>query len=296
MASREDANQRWFIRGVTRDPDNHYKSKFRVGGPAFVPSNKSKTFHFFSRLPPELRNRIWKYALPAGRLVRIFYTEIHYPSGTYSNDDLGLTTFTSNAPIPAMLHACAESRQVASKVYKLRLGTAQSPATIYLDLSVDTLYFGSFTDKKRIFIARTLVNTFAEEDFQQIRHIAVQYKTFWRYFCNNMHGIADFVGIKTLQLVLERNSKSETNDMILVHPDWTPEPHWARYGEEDNNSFSATQLADLEVGATYEYDSDWKRASWEADEILYEICDDCPALKPLLPDIKIMLALKKVDG
>jgi len=164
--------------------------------------------------------------LPPGRLVRIFYTEIYYPSGTYSDEHLGLTTFTSDTPVPALLHACAESRQVALQVYKLCLGTAQSPATIYLDLSVDTLSFGRFADKKRIFNARTLVNTFAEEDFQNIRHIAVQYDTFWRYFCNNMHGIADFVGIKTLKLVLENNPKNETNEMILVHPDWEPEPYW----------------------------------------------------------------------
>lgn len=276
-------------------PDNHYKSRFQVGGSVDIPSEKLDAFKHFPKLPPELRTRIWKYALPPGRLVRIFYTEINYPSGTYSNDDLGQTTFTSNTPVPALLHACAESRQAASQVYKLRLGTAQSPATIYLDLSVDTLYFGSFADKKRIFNARTLVNTFAEEDFQDIRHLAVHYNTFWRYFCNNMHGIADFVNVETLKLVLESNAKSETSDMMLVHPDWKPAPHWMRYGEEDNDCLNAAQLEDLEVGATYEHDSDWKSASWEADEILYEICDDCPELMPLLPDIKIMLALKKVD-
>ena len=137
------------------------------------------------------------------------------------------------------------------------------------------------------------MNTFAEEDFQNIRHIAVQYDTFWRYFCNNMHGIADFVGIKTLKLVLENNPKNETNEMVLVHPDWEPEPYWVKNGHHDDH-LDAAQLEDLEVGATYEYASTWRDTSHEADEILYEICDDCPALKPLLPDIKIMLALKKI--
>lgn len=175
-------------------------------------SAQLETFHLFPKLPPELRTRIWEYALPPGRLVRIFYTEIYYPSGTYSDEDLGQTTFTSNTPAPALLHACAESRIVALRVYKLCLGTAQSPAAIYLDLSVDTLYFGRFADKERIFNARTLVNTFAEEDFQNIRHIAVHYDTFWRYFCNNMYGIADFVGIKSLKLVLEKPKERDQRD------------------------------------------------------------------------------------
>ncbi|KAH9222668.1 hypothetical protein DL95DRAFT_401690 [Leptodontidium sp. 2 PMI_412] len=209
--------KKWFIRGVTRDHANFFKSNFRVGGNVaeISPSIAAKSFKYFPRLPVAVRHRIWKHAIPAGRLVRIFYTKIQYLSGTYSNDDLGQTTFTSNTPVPSMLHACSESREIASKVYKLCLGTDQSPATVYLDLSVDTLYFGSFARKDRIFDAGTLVNTFAEEDFQNIRHLAVQYQTFKRYFCNNMHGVADFVGIQTLTLVVENNPKSETHEMVL---------------------------------------------------------------------------------
>lgn len=30
-----------------------------------------ETFDLFSKLPPELRNRIWKYSLPAPRLITI---------------------------------------------------------------------------------------------------------------------------------------------------------------------------------------------------------------------------------
>ncbi|KAG4433250.1 hypothetical protein IFR05_011273 [Cadophora sp. M221] len=171
-----------------------------------------------------------------------------------------------------MLHACSESREIASKTL-----------------------FGSFPKKDRVYNARTLVNTFAKEDFQNIRHLAVQYQTFRQYFCINMHGVADFMDIKTLTLVVESNPKSETHEMILAYPDWEHEP-WSSRGSEDEDALGPAQLKGLEVGGTYEYNTDWQDCAYEADDILYEICHDCPILKPLLPETKIALSLRRIDG
>ncbi|KAH7360786.1 hypothetical protein BKA65DRAFT_577719 [Rhexocercosporidium sp. MPI-PUGE-AT-0058] len=166
-------------------------------------SKRTTTFEPFPKLTTELRKCIWEHALPRGHLIQVFYTEIEYHSGAYSEGDLGKTTFTSNTPVPAMLLACSESRKIASKVYKLSLGTAQSPATIYLAFSLGTLYFGNFGLKHREFDASALINTFSKKDLQNIRHLAIEADTFEEHCFINLHATSDLVGLQSLKLVVE---------------------------------------------------------------------------------------------
>ncbi|PQE31388.1 hypothetical protein CJF32_00001970 [Rutstroemia sp. NJR-2017a WRK4] len=87
------------------------------------------TFPRFCDLPGEVRTMIWNYALPGSRVVDIIYDK----------DQDRYLSF--NSPPPALLHACSESRQIASGVYNLCFATESHAANIYLRYDRDILYF-----------------------------------------------------------------------------------------------------------------------------------------------------------
>lgn len=65
-----------------------------------------------------------------------------------NKDDVNLKKYyTSSCPIPAFLHASKTSRELALGRWKLSLATNDEPAKIFVDFSLDTLYFDeSFGD------------------------------------------------------------------------------------------------------------------------------------------------------
>jgi hypothetical protein len=102
----------------------------------------AKTFTCFQRLPTELRLLIWKHARPDPRIVRLDWSkqdprQVDWLFGSY------LECYNySREPIPAMLHACAESRQVALEWYQLALPPIASQPRTYFDFNADYLYPG----------------------------------------------------------------------------------------------------------------------------------------------------------
>ncbi|OTB11740.1 hypothetical protein K445DRAFT_26228 [Daldinia sp. EC12] len=107
------------------------------------------TFNKFNQLPPELRIKIWQYAMPDPRTVVV---KSPYPgqkqtprsleegiSDSYSQGE----TWYSNTQIPALLHVNAEARYEALKHYQLSLGVGGLQPRIYVDFSRDTLFFGN---------------------------------------------------------------------------------------------------------------------------------------------------------
>ncbi|CZR56325.1 uncharacterized protein PAC_06213 [Phialocephala subalpina] len=100
-----------------------------------IEANDGPTFRLFSKLVPELRLKIWEAARPVARIVRI--TKRKQP---------GLPVVYSPAKVPALLHACSESRQVALRWYELAFQTRQDLSSIiYLDHSCDVPYFSCET-------------------------------------------------------------------------------------------------------------------------------------------------------
>lgn len=83
-------------------------------------------FSLFPILPPELRLKIWEYALPGPRIIEFAGGET--PSHKYPK-----------VASPATLFVNHEARSVATKRFQARSFGA---ATIYVDFSCDTLYFG----------------------------------------------------------------------------------------------------------------------------------------------------------
>lgn len=95
-------------------------------------------FPLFSQLPQELRLKIWKMTTEDSRVVLIQET-VTLQRGR---------GFTSPTPIPAVLHACSEAREVALKNYLLCSpahsdhGVVGLPARVYFNLHCDTVYYG----------------------------------------------------------------------------------------------------------------------------------------------------------
>jgi hypothetical protein len=100
----------------------------------FAPSKPSDAylegdFILFPKLPASVRNRIWKYSLPSGRLVDIVFDK---EQDRY---------FSFHAIIPAVLHTSKESRAVGLRFYSLCFGTKSHAASIPFDFGVDCLMF-----------------------------------------------------------------------------------------------------------------------------------------------------------
>ena len=96
-------------------------------------SHIPRTLHRFQELPAEIRIQIWQYCLPEPRVIEI-------------RNDRDFPDATSICRIPPMLHACLESREIASQVYGLSLGMDGKPGQIWVDFERDTVYFGAKSD------------------------------------------------------------------------------------------------------------------------------------------------------
>lgn len=87
-------------------------------------------FHDFLKLPYEIRQQIWKIVAEERRTVVV---KANLP-GNHS------IRLSSSSPPPAMLHVCAESREVALKYYTLAFGRHGHPAQIYFNFDRDILF------------------------------------------------------------------------------------------------------------------------------------------------------------
>ncbi|CAH0043122.1 unnamed protein product [Clonostachys solani] len=115
------------------------------------------TFHLFSKLPAELRLRIWEFNLPAWRIVPLRCgSDISAPPPSSLGPDPDDATTnqsltgskpaaidcSSSALIPANLHTCVESRTQALSHYSLSFSFARQPPHVFFDPRTDILYFG----------------------------------------------------------------------------------------------------------------------------------------------------------
>ncbi|RYC64675.1 hypothetical protein CHU98_g1547 [Xylaria longipes] len=106
------------------------------------------SFTKFRDLPPELRIKIWQFAVPEARTVVIkspFTRQNHIPTSLdealpQAHD--GEETWQSTTQIPALLHVNAEARHEALKHYSLSLGVGKGQPRVYVDFDRDTIFFG----------------------------------------------------------------------------------------------------------------------------------------------------------
>ncbi|KAL5326749.1 hypothetical protein ACEPPN_004438 [Leptodophora sp. 'Broadleaf-Isolate-01'] len=110
-------------------------------------------FHIFPKLPAELRFKIWILSLPGPRVV-----ELHYNALT--------SRAVSSTPAPAALHTSRESHEEALKQYSLLFEDSVLNATVYIDVSIDTLYLPKNEQERSV-------------------HLAVSFGTFYKISVDN---------------------------------------------------------------------------------------------------------------
>jgi hypothetical protein len=96
----------------------------------------SGIFTCFSRLPFELRRKIWICALPGPRPIFI-KTRPKIPN-IYNS--AGYDYVRVIATPPALLHTSNESRELALEFYKLSFGGISKGHPVYIDFQMDILY------------------------------------------------------------------------------------------------------------------------------------------------------------
>ncbi|KAI0406149.1 hypothetical protein F4802DRAFT_119001 [Xylaria palmicola] len=116
-------------------------------------------FTLFSLLPTELRLQIWRQSCHR-RVVEVYY-------------DPDQDRCATKAPVPAVLHACHESRFEALRLYKRSFGTTSHEPRIYFHHELDTLYiprppFMGYDDS-----ARSFAGLIRDTDY--IIHLAIDY-------------------------------------------------------------------------------------------------------------------------
>ncbi|CAJ2507213.1 Uu.00g083990.m01.CDS01 [Anthostomella pinea] len=111
-------------------------------------------FTKFNDLPPELRIKIWQYAMPDARTVVVsspYSTQSQQQTPKSIDEALlqapsnkkGEETWQSSTQIPTLLHVNAEARHEALKHYKLSLGVGSTQPRIYVDFTRDAIFFGN---------------------------------------------------------------------------------------------------------------------------------------------------------
>lgn len=109
------------------------------------PPSQGAIFSNFSKLPPELRQLIWKAALPSCRIILLEHKERYFDADPTRFipriDKLG---FRSHTPMPSVILVCREAYKVGclyyTKAFTNKTGTS-IPET-YFDFTNDFLYLG----------------------------------------------------------------------------------------------------------------------------------------------------------
>ncbi|KAI0169577.1 hypothetical protein GGR52DRAFT_573641 [Hypoxylon sp. FL1284] len=139
------------------------------------------TFTSFNKLPPELRIKIWQYAMPDARTVAVKSPYTKQNSAPRSLEEaISETcdqeeTWYSTTQIPPLLHVNAEARHEALKHYKLSLGVGNAPPRVYVDFNRDTIFYGNSELKPECSALWA-----ATPDLSQVQRLAVVPEGAWR--------------------------------------------------------------------------------------------------------------------
>jgi len=210
--------------------------------PIMPPPTQFSEFHPFPRLPPEIRDYIWKicvtdyparivdlreYRLPDERKKEDLKATTSPNSGKEKKEIVG---YKSRTPAPTLLYICRDSRDIAQETYTKAFGTADMPAQTWIDFDKDILY---------IFEMRELSNDpyrwyhFSEEgykingpffneynqDIQKVKDLAVNgpWEPLWGQFLYEVLGIArQFVNLERFTVIDAQHASDLTADLVFA--------------------------------------------------------------------------------
>jgi hypothetical protein len=145
-------------------------------------------FHKFNYLPAELRQLIWKAALPPSRIILLEHKRRKCDASSRRIDRLG---FRTDAPNPHILLACREAYKVASSYYQRAFSNRNGTSIpeIYFDFANDFLYLGQewvgpgkscrFYQER---ISYVLENDLNPSDLSRIQNLALWWDPDVKYF------------------------------------------------------------------------------------------------------------------
>lgn len=136
----------------------------------------TQTFTLFPKLPPELRCRIWKNALPGRRFVQIDRQPYQM---LFNRDDSGYIPTVIWRPrcierAPSIFWVCRESKAEVCKIFKPLKGTEPQSPVIWCDFAIDYMcipFMGAYTREPSS--PSMLMATLSAELLATIRFLAV---------------------------------------------------------------------------------------------------------------------------
>jgi hypothetical protein len=138
------------------------------------PKQSERTFSLFPKLPPELRNKIWKLSLPGPRIIRITHDPRNMATVKIQEIGAGPSPFwraKANAgPVPALLHVNKEARSFASKYYSLTFEKQTQGRPVYFDATRDTLHLPN-VEGIRAFYGRLLTERRIQMTAKDLEHV-----------------------------------------------------------------------------------------------------------------------------
>jgi hypothetical protein len=179
-----------------------------------VPSSPGSTFHRFPALPPELRLRIWYFALQTPQMVTL------YPASKCDKQPSKTDSIYANPIERPLLCVNAEARKAALHAYLPGFYDRSGSKVVWVNPKLDTLYlnriyvslFGKYEIAKHIErIALAVEDWEWFEDFQLRNYLRRQI----RFLCDEM------TSLKEVQIVVwdERNwSQTDTGPVAQYHP------------------------------------------------------------------------------
>ncbi|KAI1074440.1 hypothetical protein F5B20DRAFT_574139 [Whalleya microplaca] len=108
--------------------------------------SQTLSFPQFSRLPLELRDQIWEYALPEPRVFEVLDSPCPTRSRTEHSGRL-LFADIRNEPPPGIAHVCHDAREAVSRRYK---PVVFSGTVKHLDLRRDIILLDSYLQVRRL--------------------------------------------------------------------------------------------------------------------------------------------------
>lgn len=164
----------------------------------------TKTFHYFSKLPLQVRCKIWSLNLPGPRLVEIIFKE---------NDEAWYT----NAPIITNLSTCRESRLEALKSYPLSFACFDAKAMVPFNFALDTLFLGRNLKHTHAFFKKYIIG----DDLAKVKFLMVDAYLNWGKRTKNDRGMGN---LGTMSRLVFSGVKEHT---VLYSTGVDPLPHWA---------------------------------------------------------------------
>lgn len=221
----------------TRINKRKRKGRRTKGKSSNLKAEEQEPFHFFPKLPTEIRTRIWQMTIEEGRIVEI-----------YSVTNKGL-----RAPIPPILHACAESRVIGLKNYELAFSggiNERCPARIFFNFHYDTLYFHTHWNYnvEGYWGCTASIQSLVTNDIQRVQSVCFDIKTNGCVPTGHRdHGprLCGWDSLRSFYLVLKKDPKRQPHSLQNFRTIKSTEyPDYKKYGKGRLSSHMMSYTSD----------------------------------------------------